>query len=239
MLNLAGPSYDFGDVLFAVLQECEHWRRGLLPNEARGAPAGDGAPQARGDPRSYEERGGTRPYWTIWSARCSDPAAAVRPRRRRADAARNEPLRPLAAGRPAARALFALLGLVLGGLIIAAPLFLSSRTLRLPAHAGGAPLPGDQEGVFDFRHAQPLNLPLKQWERYQREPAGALRHGSRAGGGSWSGGGTPARDAASPAPFDRRACAGRGRLKTRRCADDDSGRATAGRPYTPSGGGLV
>ena len=34
MINLAGSSYDYGNVLFAVLQECEHRRRGLLPNEA-------------------------------------------------------------------------------------------------------------------------------------------------------------------------------------------------------------
>ena len=29
MLNLAGREYDFGPVLFAVLQECEHRRRSL------------------------------------------------------------------------------------------------------------------------------------------------------------------------------------------------------------------
>ena len=30
VLNLAGSPFDFGNVLFAVLQECEHRRRGLL-----------------------------------------------------------------------------------------------------------------------------------------------------------------------------------------------------------------
>lgn len=36
MLNVAGSSFDFEHVLFAVIQECEHVRRGLLPTEAHG-----------------------------------------------------------------------------------------------------------------------------------------------------------------------------------------------------------
>ena len=33
MLNLAGSSFDFGQVLFAVLTECEHRRRGWEADE--------------------------------------------------------------------------------------------------------------------------------------------------------------------------------------------------------------
>ena len=32
-LNIAGPEYDFGQVLYAVLQECEHRRRSLTDPE--------------------------------------------------------------------------------------------------------------------------------------------------------------------------------------------------------------
>ena len=33
MLNIAGPEYDFGSVVFVVLEECEHRRRGFDDDE--------------------------------------------------------------------------------------------------------------------------------------------------------------------------------------------------------------
>ena len=39
MLNLAGREYDFGPVLFAVLQDCEHRRRSPIRHRARCAIA--------------------------------------------------------------------------------------------------------------------------------------------------------------------------------------------------------
>ena len=33
-LNIAGPEYDFGSVVFVVLEECEHRRRGFDDDEA-------------------------------------------------------------------------------------------------------------------------------------------------------------------------------------------------------------
>ena len=63
MLNLAGPSYDYGNVLFAVLQECEHRRRALLPNEAEARLAEIAREKLAAIRASYEERGGTAGYW--------------------------------------------------------------------------------------------------------------------------------------------------------------------------------
>ena len=63
LLNLAGSSFDFGNVLFAVLQECEHRRRALLPGEAE-ARLREAARQKLEEIReSYAESGGTPAYW--------------------------------------------------------------------------------------------------------------------------------------------------------------------------------
>ncbi|HVF60022.1 MAG TPA: hypothetical protein VNJ70_09465 [Thermoanaerobaculia bacterium] len=63
MLNLAGPAYDFGNVLYAVLQECEHKRRGLLPDRAEERLL-EIAREKLGEVReSYVEAGGDPAYW--------------------------------------------------------------------------------------------------------------------------------------------------------------------------------
>src|SRR3954469_1150401 len=122
MLNLAGTSYDYGNVLFAVLQECEHQRRALLPNEAAARLAEIAREKLAAIRASYEERGGSPGYWsqlerevlaTALPQYVPDALEQNRLERTRYDLWRQ--------GDPAARALFGLLGLVLGGLIIAAP----------------------------------------------------------------------------------------------------------------------
>src|SRR3954454_17398970 len=63
MLNLAGTSYDFGNVLFAVLQECEHQRRALLPNQAAARLQEIARAKLAEIHESYTELGGTGAYW--------------------------------------------------------------------------------------------------------------------------------------------------------------------------------
>ena len=52
------------NVLFAVLQECEHQRRALLPNEAEARLAEVAREKLAAIRASYEERGGTAGYWS-------------------------------------------------------------------------------------------------------------------------------------------------------------------------------
>jgi len=63
MLNLAGTSYDFGNVLFAVLQECEHQRRALLPNQAAARLQEIARAKLAEIHESYTDLGGTGAYW--------------------------------------------------------------------------------------------------------------------------------------------------------------------------------
>jgi hypothetical protein len=174
MLNLAGPSYDYGNVLFAVLQECEHQRRALLPNEAAARLAEIAREKLAAIRASYEERGGSPGYWQQLEREVLSTAlpqyvpAAVE--QNRLEKTRYDLWRQ---GDPAARALFGLLGLVLGGLIIAAPFIpIFEDTFAFLLTLAGLLYPEIKKGFYDIRHAQLLNRLIKQAEKYQKsQPA--------------------------------------------------------------------
>ena len=118
MLNVAGASFDFGNVLFAVLQECEHVRRGLLPNEAHGRLMEAARRKLAQIRESYVEHGGTPGYWeelerevleTSLPAYLPEAIEQTRLEKSGYDVWRR--------GDAGARALFALLGLVIGALV--------------------------------------------------------------------------------------------------------------------------
>ena len=171
MLNLAGSSYDYGNVLFAVLQECEHVRRGLLPNEAE-ARMRETARNKLAEIRvSYEEMGGTAPYWNDLEREVLEvtmpqylPAAVEQTRLERCsyDLWRQ--------GDPAARAAFTLLGLILGGLIVLAPFIpIWEDAFAFVLAVAGFLYPEIKQLYFDRRHAGFLNRLIVQAEKYQKD----------------------------------------------------------------------
>lgn len=171
MLNLAGPSYDYSNVLFVVLQECEHQRRALLPNEAEARLREIARAKLAEIRESYEECGGTAGYWQNLEREVLETAlpqygpAAVEQSRleksnydlwRQAD--------------PAARAAFGLLGLLIGGLIIAIPwLPIFEDAFAFVLAAAGFLYPEIKKMAFDFRHARLLNRLIAQAEKYQKD----------------------------------------------------------------------
>lgn len=171
MLNLAGSSYDFGNVLFAVLQECEHKRRALLPNEAEARLAEIARAKLAEIRESYEDCGGSELYWRDLEREVMEtalpqyvPAALEQNRLEKTnyDLWRH--------GDPAARALFGLIGLVLGGLIIAAPFIpIWEDVFAFALAAAGFLYPEIKKTVFDSRHARLLNRLIAQTEKYQRD----------------------------------------------------------------------
>jgi len=171
MLNLAGTSYDYGNVLFAVLQECEHVRRGLLPNEAE-ARLRETARNKLAEIRvSYEEMGGTEPYWNDLEREVLEvtlpqylPAAVEQTRLERCsyDLWRQ--------GDPAARAAFTLLGLIFGGLIVLAPFIpIWEDAFAFVLAVAGFLYPEIKQLYFDRRHARFLNRLIVQAEKYQKD----------------------------------------------------------------------
>jgi len=170
MLNLAGPSYDFGNVLFAVLQECEHRRRALLPNEAAARLAEIARAKLAEIRESYEECGGTEAYWQDLEREVLETAlpqyvpAAVE--QTRLEKTNYDLWRQ---GDPAARALFGLIGLIIGGLIVAAPFIpIFEDAFAFALAAAGFLYPEIKKTVLDFRHTRVLNRLITQAERYQK-----------------------------------------------------------------------
>ena len=171
MLNLAGSSYDYGNVLFAVLQECEHKRRALLPNEAEARLAEIARTKLAEIRESYEECGGTAGYWKELEREVLETAlpqyipAAVE--QTRLEKTNYDLWRQ---GDPAARALFGLIGLVIGGLIIAAPFIpIWEDAFALALAAVGFLYPEIKKTAFDFRHARVLNRLIAKAEKYQKD----------------------------------------------------------------------
>lgn len=171
MLNLAGSSYDYGNILFAVLQECEHVRRGLLPNEAEARLRETARGKLAEIRVSYEEMGGTEAYWNDLEREVLEvtlpqylPAAVEQTRLERCsyDLWRQ--------GDPAARAAFTLLGLIIGGLIILAPFIpIWEDAFAFVLAVAGFLYPEIKQLYFDRRHARCLNRLIVQAEKYQKD----------------------------------------------------------------------
>lgn len=170
MINLAGSSYDYGNILFAVLQECEHQRRGLLPNEAE-ARLREIARKKLSEIRvSYEELGGTPGYWRTLEREVLEtalpqyiPAAIEQTRLEKTSYGLWR------RGDPVARAAFGLLGLLIGSLVIAAPFIpLWENAFAFLLAAGGLLYPEIRKGFCDSRHSRLLNRLILEAEAYQK-----------------------------------------------------------------------
>lgn len=169
-LNLAGPSYDFANVLFAVLQECEHRRRGLLAHEAEGALEEVARAKLAQVHRSYLESGGTADYWrdlereVMETAMPQYVAAAVeetRLERTNYDLWRR--------GDPVARAVWALGALALGGLIVLLPFIpIFEDGFAFLLALVGLFYPEIKRAHFHLRYTRLLNRLIAEAEAYQK-----------------------------------------------------------------------
>lgn len=63
MLNIAGPEYDFGSVVYATIQECEHRRRGFDDEELQDALMDVARAKLANVKGAYDEFGGSAAYW--------------------------------------------------------------------------------------------------------------------------------------------------------------------------------
>jgi len=170
MLNVAGPSFDFGNVLFAVLQECEHLRRGLLPNEAQGRLLEAARRKLAEIKESYDENGGTSAYWKELEREVLETSLPVyipeAVEQTRLEKSGYDVWRK---GDAAARVVFALGGLTLGGLIVMAPFIpIWEDAFAFVLAVGGLLYPEVKQLVADFRHSRQLNRMITEAEKYQK-----------------------------------------------------------------------
>lgn len=122
MLNIAGADYDFGDVVFAVLQECEHRRRSLDDADFETSVAACAREKLAHIRGTYDEIGGSQSYWETLQKEVMEVAV---PQYTAAAQEMTDFERAAFGlfhnGDVSARFLYALIGLVVGSLIIALP----------------------------------------------------------------------------------------------------------------------
>jgi hypothetical protein len=171
MLNLAGREYDFGPVLFAVLQECEHRRRSLPADEAEAVPRLAEIVRQKLDEIElcYREAGGTPGYWRELQ---NEVANTAMPQYARAAAAQTR--LELASyglwrqGDPLSRGILGLAGLAAGGLIVRAPFIpIFEDAFAFVLAAAAFFYPEIRRGFFDWRYSRLLNRLVVQAEAYQ------------------------------------------------------------------------
>jgi len=63
MLNIAGPEYDFGNVVFVVIEECEHRRRSFDDKELDAQLLATARAKLAKIKAAYDEFGGSPAYW--------------------------------------------------------------------------------------------------------------------------------------------------------------------------------
>ncbi len=122
MLNIAGPEFDFGRVVFVVLEECEHRRRGFDDDEVEEGLLRAARGKLAKIRKAYDEFGGSPAYWNVLEGEVLETAM---PQYIAAARDMNELERTnfgvWRGGDPAARFAFALAGLLLGSILIALP----------------------------------------------------------------------------------------------------------------------
>lgn len=169
MLNIAGSDYDYASVVFVILQECEHRRRGWEAEEFEiqaHATAREKLAQIR---KAYDEFGGSVSYWETLE---KEVLGVVLPQYIEEASGFNESEKHAFGvwrkGDPAARGAYALAGLVIGSIIIAMPWIPIFEELFAFALTGaGALYPDLVRYTWERRHAKVLNRLITESATYQ------------------------------------------------------------------------
>ena len=168
VLNIAGPEYDFGNIVFVVLQECEHRRPGIENEKDLMKVAREKLAQIR---RAYDEFGASASYWRTLEKEVLETAmpqyivhAASM------NALERDGYGVFRGGDVAARFLFGLAGLIVGVIIIALPtsLPIAEDVLALATTGTGFVYPDLVRYMHQRRHAQFLNRLVNEAAKYQQ-----------------------------------------------------------------------
>ena len=169
MLNLAGSEFDFAAVVYAVIAECEHRRRGCDLDTFEhqvGAAARTKLAQIKG---AYDEMGGSEVYWRALEKEVLETTLP-----QYVDAAREitegeeRGFSVWRKGDVTARLVFALCGLVLGGIIIAVPFIpIFENMFAFALTFGGFFYPDLVRYTYERRYMKLLNHLVDESARYQ------------------------------------------------------------------------
>ena len=169
MFNLAGTAFDFGNVIFAVLQECEHRRRGFSDETLQADLMNCASEKLAMIRDAYFEAEGSKGYWTLLEREIlqtvmpqyvRQAAQQNRLERNRYDAWRG--------GDIASRAVMAVGGLAVGWLMWKAPFTpIWIDWFGLVLGGAGWTYPDINRLMHDSRHMKFLNRLVTEGQEYQ------------------------------------------------------------------------
>jgi hypothetical protein len=170
MLNIAGPEYDFGSVVFVVLEECEHRRRGFDYDEAEFQLLRVAKEKLAHIKKAYDEFGGSSAYWKVLETEVLETAMP-----QYIEAAREMTALERAkfgiwrGGDPLARVTFALGALLIGSILIALPFVpIVERVFAFALAIGAFLYPELKRWTHERRHFRALNRIIGDAAQYQQ-----------------------------------------------------------------------
>jgi hypothetical protein len=168
-LNIAGPEYDFGSVVFVVLEECEHRRRGFDDDDAHEQLLRVARGKLANIKKAYDEFGGSPAYWKVLETEVLETAMPQYIQAaRQMTALERDNFGIWRGGDPLARFAFALGGLFIGSLIIALPFIKIVEAMFAFALAGlGFIYPELKRFTHERRHFRLLNRLVADATQYQ------------------------------------------------------------------------
>ena len=169
MLNIAGADYDFAQVVYVVLQECEHRRKGFDAADFDGEVHACASEKMAEVKATYDEFGGSAPYWEELQKEVEE---VVLPQYLAAARGVTEMERNnfdiWRGGDLAARFTFALIGLIIGSIIIALPFIpIFEDMFAIALMVAGFLYPDLKRFLFERRYKKVLNRIVSDSARYQ------------------------------------------------------------------------
>lgn len=170
MYDPSGSSFDYANVIFSVLQDCEHRRRSYNDDNVRDGLMECAREKLGRVKASYLDGMGSKSYWRDLE---KEVLETVMPQYAMAAAEQNRRERNgygvFRGGDLAARFLFAILGLFIGGIIIATPFIpIFEKAFAFILAFGGWFYPDMVRLTFEYRHYKLLNRLVTAGETYQR-----------------------------------------------------------------------
>jgi len=169
MINLAGNQFDYGSVVFAVLQECEHRRLSFEDDEIEAGLLGVAAEKLDEAQAAYFETGGSKGYWDELRREVLETVMPKYiPAALRRNALERSGFDVWREGDVLARASFTLAGLTIGGIIVALPFIpIFEDMFAFALGFSGWFYPELKKALFDHRHSKVLNNLITESQRYQ------------------------------------------------------------------------
>ncbi|MEA2327285.1 MAG: hypothetical protein QOE68_2244 [Thermoanaerobaculia bacterium] len=169
MLNIAGPEYDYAQVVYVVLQECEHHRRSFEESTFEAEVRTCATEKLAEVKRAYDEFGGSATYWETLEKEVDE---VVLPQYVAAAQSMNEleadNFHIWRGGDLSARFVFALAGLIIGSIIILLPFIpIYEDMFAFALTAVGFLYPDLKRFMTERRYMKALNRLVTDSAKYQ------------------------------------------------------------------------